>query len=210
VLATHLTEVIKHYAHELLGRQEVKNLLDNLKDQYPALVEDIVPKILTIGEIQKVLANLLKENVPIRDIVTILETVGDYAALTKDPDMLTEYVRQRLKRAITERFVMGKSAQVITLDSEIEDLILDSIRQNEYGSYVAIEPSVTQKIKNSLVRLVNDLNMKGISPIVLTSPMIRTYFKKIIEDYISFLPVLSYNELEPGVEVQSVGTVSLK
>lgn len=107
VLATHLTEVIKLYAHELLGRQEVKNLLDNLKNQYPALVEEIVPKVMMIGEIQKVLSNLLKEGVPIRDIVTILETLGDYAQLTKDPDMLTEYVRQRLKRVITERFVLG-------------------------------------------------------------------------------------------------------
>lgn len=210
VLATHLTEVIKRYAHELLGRQEVKNLLDNLKEQYPALVEEIVPKILTIGEIQKVLSNLLKENVPIRDIVTILETLGDYATLTKDADMLTEYTRQRLKRVITERFVVGKSAQVITLDSQIEDVILDSIRQSENGTYAAIEPSMIQKIRNSLVRLINDLNMKGISPIVLTSPMVRIYFRRIIEDYISFLPVLSYNELEPGVEVQSVGTVTLK
>ncbi|MGI5858503.1 MAG: flagellar biosynthesis protein FlhA [Tepidanaerobacteraceae bacterium] len=209
VLATHLTEVIKHYAHELLGWQEVKNLLDNLKDQYPALVEEIVPKILTIGEIQKVLSNLLKENVPIRDIVTILETLGDYATLTKDTDMLTEYVRQRLKRVITERFVMNKIAKVVTLDSQVEDIILDSIRQSEQGSYAAIEPSIIQKIRNSLVKIINDLNMKGISPIVLTSPMVRVYFKRIIEDYISFLPVLSYNELEPGVEVQSVGTVTL-
>lgn len=209
VLATHLTEVIKRYAHELLGRQEVKNLLDNIKNQYPALVEETVPKILTIGEIQKVLSNLLKESVPIRDIVTILETLGDYATLTKDTDMLTEYVRQRLKRVITERFVIGESAKVITLDSHVEDVILNSIRQNEQGSYIAVEPSVLQKIRNSLVKLINNLNMKGITPIVLTSPMVRIYFKKIIEDYISFLPVLSYNELESGVEVQSVGMVTL-
>ncbi|NLZ53295.1 MAG: flagellar biosynthesis protein FlhA [Thermoanaerobacteraceae bacterium] len=209
VLATHLTEVIKRFAHELLGRQEVKNLLDNLKNQYPALVEETVPKILTIGEIQKVLSNLLKENVPIRDIVTIVETLGDYATLTKDTDMLTEYVRQRLKRVITERFVQGKSAKVITLDSRVEDVILDSIRQNDQGSYIAIEPSLVQKIRNSLAELINNLNMKGIAPIVLTSPMVRIYFRKLIEDYISFLPVLSYNELEPGVEVQSVGMVTL-
>ncbi|WP_213973807.1 flagellar biosynthesis protein FlhA, partial [Tepidanaerobacter acetatoxydans] len=126
VLATHLTEVVKQNAHELLGRQEVKNLLDNLKEQYPALVEDIVPKMLTIGEIQKVLSNLLRENIPIRDLVTILETLGDYAALTRDTDMLTEYVRQRLKKVITERFIPSKIAQVITLDSQIEDMILDS------------------------------------------------------------------------------------
>ncbi|NLU09628.1 MAG: flagellar biosynthesis protein FlhA [Tepidanaerobacter acetatoxydans] len=210
VLATHLTEVVKQYAHELLGRQEVKNLLDNLKEQYPALVEDIVPKMLTIGEIQKVLSNLLRENIPIRDLVTILETLGDYAALTRDPDMLTEYVRQRLKRVITERFIPSKIAQVITLDSQIEDMILDSIRQNEHGSYIALDPTIIQKIRNSFIRTVNDLHAKGISPIILTSPMIRIYFKKIIEDYISFVPVLSYNELEPEVEVQSVGVVTLK
>ncbi|WP_296969201.1 flagellar biosynthesis protein FlhA [Tepidanaerobacter sp. EBM-38] len=210
VLATHLTEVVKQYAHELLGRQEVKNLLDNLKEQYPALVEDIVPKMLTIGEIQKVLSNLLRENIPIRDLVTILETLGDYAALTKDPDMLTEYVRQRLKRVITERFIPSKIAQVITLDSQIEDMILDSIRQNEHGSYIALDPTIIQKIRNSFIRTVNDLHAKGISPIILTSPMIRIYFKKIIEDYISFVPILSYNELEPEVEVQSVGVVTLK
>lgn len=210
VLATHLTEVVKQNAHELLGRQEVKNLLDNLKEQYPALVEDIVPKMLTIGEIQKVLSNLLRENIPIRDLVTILETLGDYAALTRDPDMLTEYVRQRLKRVITERFIPSKIAQVITLDSQIEDMILDSIRQNENGSYIALDPTIIQKIRNSFIRTVNDLHAKGISPIILTSPMIRIYFKKIIEDYISFVPILSYNELEPEVEVQSVGMVTLK
>ncbi|WP_213951223.1 flagellar biosynthesis protein FlhA [Tepidanaerobacter syntrophicus] len=210
VLATHLTEIIKRYAHELLGRQEVKNLLDNLKEQYPALVDEIVPKLLTIGEVQKVLSNLLKENIPIRDLVTILETLGDYAMLTKDTDILTEYVRQRLKRVITERFVPNKIAQVITLDRQIEEMILNSITSDETGSRAALDPVVVQKIRNSFVQTVNELHAKGISPIVLTSPMVRVYFKKIVEDYISLVPVLSYNELEPDVEVRSVGVVSLK
>lgn len=209
VLATHLTEIIKRYAHELLGRQEVNNLLDNLKNLYPALVDEIVPKIISIGELQKVLSNLLKENVPIRDLVTILETLGDYATLTKDTDMLTEYVRQRLKRVITERFVTAQSAKVITLDKDVEELILGSIRQDDQGSYLAIEPSFVLKIRSSLAKLVNNLSMKGITPIVLTSPMVRMYFKKLIEDHFSFLPVLSYNELEASVEVQSVGMVTL-
>lgn len=209
VLATHLTEIIKRYAHELLGRQEVNNLLDNLKNLYPALVDEIVPKIISIGELQKVLSNLLKENVPIRDLVTILETLGDYATLTKDIDMLTEYVRQRLKRVITERFVTAQSAKVITLDKDVEELILGSIRQDDQGSYLAIEPSFVLKIRSSLAKLVNNLSMKGITPIVLTSPMVRMYFKKLIEDHFSFLPVLSYNELEASVEVQSVGMVTL-
>ena len=170
VLATHLTEIIKRYAHELLGRQEVNNLLDNLKNLYPALVDEVVPKIISIGELQKVLSNLLKENVPIRDLVTILETLGDYATLTKDTDMLTEYVRQRLKRVITERFVTAQSAKVITLDKDVEELILGSIRQDDQGSYLAIEPSFVLKIRSSLAKLVNNLSMKGITPIVLTSP----------------------------------------
>ena len=192
-----------------MGRQEVNNLLDNLKNLYPALVDEVVPKIISIGELQKVLSNLLKENVPIRDLVTILETLGDYATLTKDTDMLTEYVRQRLKRVITERFVTAQSAKVITLDKDVEELILGSIRQDDQGSYLAIEPSLVLKIRSSLAKLVNNLSMKGITPIVLTSPMVRMYFKKLIEDHFSFLPVLSYNELEASVEVQSVGMVTL-
>ena len=126
VLATHLTEVIKAYSHELLGRQEVKNILDNIKEEYPSVVEELVPDLLSLGEVQKVLCNLLKENVPIRDMVTILEALGDYATLTKDTDLLTEYVRQRLKRVITDRFIYGKKANVITLESKVEEEILNS------------------------------------------------------------------------------------
>lgn len=207
VLATHLTEVIKAFAHELLGRQEVKNIIDNLKEQYPSLVEELVPKVLTIGEIQKVLCNLLRENVPIRDMVTILEALGDYASLTKDMDVLTEYVRQRLKRVITHRFTNGQKVQVITLDSDLENQIMSSVRQNDQGMYIALEPSYIQKIRSALLKITRELGLKGISPVVLTSPMVRMYFRKIIEDYISYLPVLSYSELDPGVEVQSVGTV---
>jgi len=209
VIATHLTEVIKSFAHELLGRQEVKNLIDNIKEQYPSLVEELVPKVITLGEIQKVLSNLLKENVPIRDMVTILEALGDYAVLTKDTDMLTEYVRQRLKRVITHRFINGKRAQVITLDKKLEEIIMNSIQHTEQGSYVALEPSIIQKIRISLSKNIQELNSKGISALILTSPMVRMYFKKIVEDYISFIPILSYNELEPGIEVKSVGTVMI-
>jgi len=209
VIATHLTEVIKRYAYDLLGRQEVNNLLDNIKNQYPVLVDEVVPKIITIGELQKILSNLLRENVPIRDLVTILETLGDYGTLTKDTDMLTEYVRQRLKRVITERFLPDKRAKVITLDNHVEELILNSIHQGEQGSYLSIEPFSVHKIRNSLAKLINNLGMKGITPIVLTNPVVRIYFRKLIEDHFSFIPVLSYNELEPNVEVQSVGTVTL-
>lgn len=207
VLATHLTEIIKHNAHELLGRQDVQNLLDNLREQYPSLVDELVPKLMSLGEIQKVLSNLLKENVPIRDMVTILEALGDYVSLTKDTDMLTEYVRQRLRRVITHRFIPDKKAQVITIDSNVEETILESIQNNDQGSFIALEPSIINKIRSSVLQVSNDSSAMGISPIVLTSPLVRVYFKKIIEDYISFLPVISYDELEPGVEVKSIGTV---
>ncbi|HHW02848.1 MAG TPA: flagellar biosynthesis protein FlhA [Thermoanaerobacterales bacterium] len=209
VLATHLTEIIKAYAHELIGRQEVKNILDNLKEQYPSLIEELVPKVLSLGEVQKVLSNLLKENVPIRDMVTILEALGDYAGLTKDTDMLTEYVRQRLKRVITHRFTNGQKVQVITIDGQLENQILSAVRQNDHGTYLALEPSYIQKIRSALLKLVNELGLKGISPVILTSPMVRMYFRRLVEDYASYLPVISYNELESGVEVQSVGTVMI-
>lgn len=209
VMATHLTEVIKYYAHELLGRQDVKHILDNIKEQYPSVVEELVPKVLTLGEIQKVLSNLLKEGIPIRDMVTILEALGDYGTLTRDTDMLTEYVRQRLKRVITQRFVQDKKAFVITLSKEVEDLVMDSVHQNEQGTYISLDPKTIQKIRNNLSQLINQANLQGIAPIVLTNAMIRPYFKRLIEDYIAFLPVISFNELESGVEVKSVGTVML-
>ncbi|MCG0274570.1 MAG: flagellar biosynthesis protein FlhA [Thermosediminibacteraceae bacterium] len=209
VLATHLTEVIKAYAHELIGRQDVKNILDSLKEQYPSLIEELVPKVLTLGEIQKVLSNLLKENVPIRDMVTILEALGDYSTLTKDTDLLTEYVRQRLRRVITHRFIGDKKAKVITLDRDLEELILNSVSQTENGVYISIEPSTVQKIISSLVENINQVTRRGLQPVVLTSPLVRRYFRRIIEHSLPNIPVLSYGEIDPSVEVMSVGTVKL-
>jgi len=209
VLATHLTEVIKSYAHELIGRQDVKNILDNIKEQYPSLVEELVPKMLTLGEIQKVLSNLLKENIPIRDMVTILEALSDYANLTKDTDLLTEYVRQRLKRLITSRFFPNKRANVLTLDRELEEFIMNSINQTENGTYISIEPDVVQKVISSLIEKVNQAARLGVQPVVLTSPLVRRYFKKMIENSLPNIPVLSYGEIDPNVEIRSVGTVKL-
>ncbi|WP_425402671.1 flagellar biosynthesis protein FlhA [Fervidicola ferrireducens] len=209
VLATHLTEVIKAYAHELIGRQDVKNILDSLKEQYPSLVEELVPKVLTLGEIQKVLSNLLRENVPIRDMVTILEALGDYSSLTKDTELLTEYVRQRLKRLITSRFFPDKKANVITLDRDLEEYILNSISQTENGTYISIEPDVVQKVISSLIEKINQAARLGIQPVVLTSPLVRRHFKKIIENSLPNIPVLSYGEIDPNIEIRSVGTVKL-
>lgn len=207
VIATHLTEVIKKYGHELLGRQEVQTILDKLKESYPALVEELVPNLLTIGEVQKVLCNLLKEGISIRDMVTIAETLADYAAITRDPDMLTEYVRQALARSITKQFFPEKKGKVITLDPELEQEIMDGVKQTEHGSYLTIPPDKTQRMYRNLNKEIEKVLSLGIQPIILTAPVVRIYFKKLTEQMIPDLVVLSYNELDSMVEVQSVGVV---
>lgn len=209
VIATHLTEVIKEHAHELLGRQDVQRLIDNIKESYPALVEDVTPKMLSIGDIQKVLANLLKEGVSIRDMVTIMETLADYAPVTKDTDMLTEYVRQSMRRNITKRFITDMHAKVITLDTVLEQTIMDSVQQTEYGSYLNMEPDTAQRIINNLHKEMQKLTSVGEQPIILASPVVRLYFKRMTEQIAPGLVVLSYNELDPLVEIQSVGVVNI-
>lgn len=209
IVATHLTEIVKSHAHELLGRQDVQKLIDNLKESYPALVDEVTPKLLSVGEIQKVLANLLKENVSIRDMVTIMETLADYAPMTKDSDMLTEYVRQSMRRAITKRFIYENKAKVVTLDSSLEQVIMDSVQQSEYGSFMNIDPHVAQNIINSMMKEVQKLTSIGEQPVVLASPVVRLYFKKLTEQVAPALIVLSYNEIDPAVEVQSIGMVNL-
>ncbi|WP_416198023.1 MAG: flagellar biosynthesis protein FlhA [Sporanaerobacter sp.] len=209
VIATHLTEIIKERAFELIGRQDVKMLIDNVKEEYPAVVDEVVPKLLSLGEIQKVLSNLLKEQISIRDMVTILETLADYATITKDTDLLTEYVRQRLSGYITNKYVDKGELKVVTLDSEVEELIMKSISQSETGSYLSIEPNIAQKIINNTLKSVQRLTSIGQQPIVLTAPIVRFYFKKLTEQITRDLIVLSYNEIDPSVEVQSVGMVSL-
>lgn len=209
VIATHLTEIIKNHAHELLGRQDVQKLVDNIKENYPALVDDVTPKQLSIGDVQKVLANLLKEGVSIRDMVTIMETLADYAPVTKDTDMLTEYVRQSMRRNITKRFIYNMQAKVITLDGSLEQAIMDSVQQTEYGSYLNMDPNNAQRIINNLLRELQKLTSIGEQPIVLASPVVRLYFKRMTEQVAPGLVVLSYNELDPSIEVQSVGVVKL-
>ncbi len=209
VIATHLTEVIKERAHELIGRQDVKLLIDNVKEEYPAVVEEVVPKLLTIGEVQKVLSNLLREQISIRDMVTILETLADYGNITKDTDLLTEYVRQRLSGYITNKYVKNNQLKVITLDSEIEELIMNSINRTETGSYLSLEPNTAQRILNNTLKAAQKLTNIGEQPIILTAPIVRFYFKRLTEQITRDLIVLSYNEIEPSVEIQSVGMVSI-
>lgn len=209
IIATHLTEIVKAHAHELTGRQEVQTIIDKVKENYPAIVDELVPKIMTIGEIQKVVANLLKEGVSIRDIVTILETLADFAPVTHDTDMLTEYVRQALGRAISKKFIKDKKSNVITLDPKVEQIILDSVQRTEHGAYLTLEPNTTNSIISSLTNQVQRLMKLGQQPIVLASPIVRLYFRRLTEQSIPGLIVLSYNELDPQLEVQSVGMVSI-
>ena len=209
IIATHLTEVIRSHLHELLTRQDVQMLVNNAKESNPVLVEELIPKLMTIGDVQKVLANLLKEGISIRDLVTIMETLADYAHMTRDTDMLTEYVRQSFRRAISKKFFTQDMNSVITLDPELEQVIMGSVQQTEQGSYLALDPSVTQKVFDKLNGELGKLTGMGMQPIILTSPIVRTYFKRLVEPIAPDLVVLSYNELEPSAEIQSVGMVSV-
>ena len=209
IIATHLTEIIKKHAHELTGRQEVQVLIDNIRQSYPVIVEELIPKLMNVGEIQKVLANLLKEGVSIRDMVTILETLADHAAVTHDPDMLTEYVRQALGRAISKKFFTDSKSNVLTLDPKLEQIIMDSVQKTEMGSYLTLEPNITNTILSNLSKQVQKLLQLGQQPVVLASPIVRLYFKKMADQIIPGLIVLSYNELDPGLEIQSIGVISI-
>jgi flagellar biosynthesis protein FlhA len=209
IVATHMTEILRRHIHELLGRQDVQTLIDNVRNSYPAIVEELMPKLMSLGEIQKVLANLLREGVSIRDMVTILETLADYAPITRDPDMLTEYVRQSLGRAISKGYLNSSSNEVITLDPKLEQLIIDSVQKNEAGTYMAIEPEISNKIISKTAGLAEKMAQSGKQPIILASPVVRLYFKRLTEHAIPGLTVLSYNELDPSVEVNAIGMVSI-
>lgn len=210
IIATHLTEVIKRHLHELLTRQDVQRLIDNIKESNETLISELVPKLLSVGEIQKVLQNLLREQISIRDLVTILETLADYAPSTRDIDVLTEYVRQSLKRAISKKFFPeGEMTSVITLDPKVEQEIMDSVKQTEHGAYLALDPEITREIINSVQNELQKLEELGKNPIIITSPIVRMYFKRLIQDYFKDLTVISYNEIDSDVELQSVGMVTV-
>ena len=209
IIATHLTEVIREHIAELLTRQDVQNLINNLKDSNPALIDELVPKLLGLGDIQKVLQNLLNEGISIRDLLTILETLADYATTTRDTDILTEYVRQALKRAISTKFFMpNDTTSVVTLDPQIEQEIMASVKQTEQGAYLTLDPARTKEIMDSVMRETEKLEQMGRNPIVVTSPIVRAYFKRMTEEYKKDLIVVSYNEIESNVELQSVGMIT--
>jgi len=210
VVATHLTEVIKSHSFELLGRQEVKALIDHVKETQPAVIEELVPSILSIGEIQKVLANLLKEKISVRNLPTILETLADYGVYTKDILILTEYVRQSLSRQITLQYTEpNQPLKVVTIGTGLEKKVAESVQQSEQGSYLAMDPNSSQTIYRNLNEQITQLVQTGHQPIILTSPMTRMYIRQLTERVMPDVPVLSYNELEPHIEVQSVGVVNI-
>ena len=209
IIATHLTEIIRSYISELLTRQDVQNLINNIKESNPSLVDELTPKLLGLGEIQKVLQNLLKEGISIRDLLTIFETLADHAVVTRDTDVLTEYVRQSLKRAISAKyFSANEQTSVVTLDPKIEQEIMNSVKQTEQGAYLTIDPERTKAIMKSVETETAKLENLGRNPIIITSPIVRMYFKKLTEDYFRDLIVVSYNEIDANVELQSVGMVT--
>ena len=210
IIATHLTEVVRSHIHELLTRQDVQNLVNNIQEANQTLISELVPKLLNIGEIQKVLQNLLREGISIRDLVTIFETLADYASTTRDTDVLTEYVRQSLKRTISSKyFPANEMTSVVTLDPKVEQEIMGSVKQTEQGAYLSLDPAITKEIMESVQAEVQKLQDLGRNPIIITSPIVRMYFKRLTEDYFSDLIVVSYNEIDSNVELQSVGMVTI-
>ena len=211
IIATHLTEIIRTHLADLLTRQDVQNLINNVKDANETLISELVPKMLSVGEIEKVLQNLLAEGISIRDLVTIFETLADYATTTHDTDVLTEYVRQSLKRAISNQyFFSNETTSVITLDPKVEQEIMNAVKQTEQGSYLALDPEYTQKLMISLKEEMSKLEELGRTPIIITSPIVRMYFKRLTEEQFKNLHVLSYNEIDSDVELQSVGMVTVE
>ncbi len=209
VLATHLTEVIKAHADEILGRQETQNLVDNLKKTNTSLVEEVVPELMNVGEIQKVLANLLRERVSIRDMATILEVLADYARATKDTEILTEYVRHAMARQITQQNVQNNILPCITLAPPLENRIAGGVQRTDHGSYVSLDPDSMQRLVDNLNTELEKLTNMGYQPIVLTSPAVRLYFRKLVERSVPGLIVLSHAEIEQSVEIQILGVVSI-
>lgn len=209
VMATHISEVIKKHAYELLGRQETQTLIDNLGKSYPKLVEELVPHVLNLGIIMRVLQNLLREGISIRDLRSILETMADYANMTQDTDILTEYVRHALSRSISTTYTAGDGLMsVITMDRKVEESIQSAIQHRERGSFLALDPKTAQKILDSLNTLITDMT-GGQQPVLLVLPQIRPHVRRLTERYFPNLAVLSHNEITSQVRIQSIGTVTI-
>ena len=210
VVVTHLSETVRRHAHELLSRQEVSHLLENVKTYDAPLVKDAVPNVISESGLQKVLCSLLREGVPIRDMETILETISNNASAVRDPDMLTEFVRQALSRTITRKWAEGGRIRVITLDSAVEKTIVNSISKNEHGTYLSLDPQTTQKLVTRLTDCVSKVKNVISTPVILTSPVVRMYFSKLLQQFYPRAVVLSFGELDNSVQIQAVANVTLE
>lgn len=210
VLATHITEVLKNHAHEFLGRQETQKLLDTFGQSNPKVVEELVPGQLNLGIVQKVLQNLLREQVSIRDLHTVLETLADVSNLTKDPDLLTEHVRQALSRQLTRQYqTPDGTLPLITMSQELENQIASAIQDTGHGTYLGLNPNMAQLIINSTEALIEQFEINNYQPVLLCSPLIRPHVKKLLERFIPNLVVLSHNEVSPDVRIEALGVVEL-
>jgi len=210
VMATHLTEVIRAHADELLNRQDVQKLVDRLSQTHPKVVEELIPNLLSLGVIQRVLQNLLRERVSIRDFLTIVETLADYAPLSKDPEILTEYVRQKLARSIVRQYENAEGVlAIVSLDQQIEDLLREKIQRGDQGTYLALEPNLAQRILRSVHQALDRLAQVNIQPVLLCSPLVRRHLKKLLDRFLPQVVVLSHSELTSQAKIQSLGTVSL-
>jgi flagellar biosynthesis protein FlhA len=210
VVATHLTEVIRENAPDLLGRQETQQLLDNLSKTSPKAVEELVPGYLSIGIVQKVLQNLLRERISVRDLLTIVETLADYAPMSKDPDLLTEYVRQKLARGFISSFVnTDGTLSVIVLDSQVEDQLSKTIQHTEQGSYLTAGPALIESVMASAKKQIENVMRDNMQPILLCSPVLRRHLRRLVEATAPSVMVLSHAEIIPNIRIQSIGKVTI-
>ena len=210
VISTHLTEVIKNFAAELLTRQDVQNLLNNVMEANPKVVEELVPNFMTVGGVQKILQNLLKERVSIRDLVTILETLADYATMTKDTDLLTEYVRQALARSICKQYQTQEGKlPLITLDPSLDQTIADSLERTDQGTYLALEPNLAKRILKAIEKAVERVAVRGYQPVILCSPLVRIHLKRLIDRFLPSITILSHSEIPNNIEIEPLGGVNL-
>jgi len=210
VLSTHLTEFIKNHATEIISRQDVQNIINHVKETSPSVVDEVIPRLLSLSEVHRIIINLLNERVPVRDMVTIFEAIGDYSGVTKDLDILTEYVRQSISRQIVNAYIDNDTLNVITLSPETEKIVRDSVQETDGGNYLALEPRRAQGIATELTEISERISIMGLQPVILTPPIIRLYFRRLIERNFPSMPVLSYNEIPQSVNIEVVGTVNIK
>ncbi len=211
VIATHLTEIVRNNAHNLLGRQDVQHLMDNLAKTNPKAVEELVPGLLTLGVVQKVLQNLLRERISIRDMLTIVETLADFAPVGKDPDLLTEYVRQRIAKGMIAPYLQeGKALHILTLDRNLEEILTKNLKHTDHGAYLALDPRLSEEIIKAVIKEVERQVVANTQPVLMTTPSLRRHVRKLIESSLPAVFVVSHAEIVDGINLQAIGKVSLK